>query len=258
MNNRTDMKYNIRVFFKRTTLPICSAVFFLVLFIKSYRLLTTYAVNPLYFASLLLAVPVLFFAGFSVYLNVKDMWVGQCVKISLVFIVIFAIAYNLGYTYFLNEATNQIITDTAKYSRSVRLSSLYDDRHLEIFPDSIPENAHDISFTYIPLYRYGKESVTLYFKSDKNTVNELEADAKDRCLWYSTPEIAKQLDIQMQYEHYKYTPYESNAADPLPDDFTIYVFASNHLEEDEFGILTYAAFSPDRGEVIFNSRFWWN
>lgn len=256
-NSREAVRYTVRVFLKRTTLPILSALVFLFLFIKSYRMITVYAVNPLYFVSLTLAIPSVLFAGFSVYLNVKDMWVGQSVKITVALLIVSAIGYNLGYTYFLNEATNQIIKDPAKYERAVRLSSLYEDRKLNVFPKAIPADASDVEFTYIPLYRYDRETVTLYFKAGEETLKALADELESKCLWQASCEVAQKLDAQMRYEHFKNTPYESAAASPLPDDFTVYVFASSHLDEDTYGILTYAAVSLERGEVILNSAFWW-
>ncbi len=258
MNPSSDKKYAVKLFLQRTSLPIAAAVIFLFLFLKSYRILTMYAINPTYFFSLSLAIPFLVFTGLAVYVNVKDVWVTGSIKATVAFAVIFAISYNLGYTYFLNEATNKIIHDPTKYPRAVRLSSLYSDRQLDAFPAEIPENAEDVEFTYIPLYRYGKESVTAYYKTDAENARELKESFKTRCIWHGTAAIAQIFDIQMRYEHYKYTPYESPHAVPLPDDFELYLFASQHLETDAFGMLTYAAVNEKSCEVILSSAFWWN
>lgn len=258
MDYSAEKRYELRLFFKRTTLPALAALIFLYLFLKSYLTLTLYAINPTYFFSLLLAVPFLFFTGLAIYVNVKDVWVTGSIKATVIFAVIFAISYNLGYTYFLNEATNKIINDPSKYSRAVRLSSLYSDRRLDVFPEEIPDNAEDIAFTYIPLYRYGKESVTVYYKTDAETVREFKESFGSRCLWRGTCAEAQTFDVQMKYEHYKYTPYESAHAVPLSDDFDLYIFASQHLETDAFGMLTYAAINEESCEVILSSAFWWN
>ncbi|MBQ6788922.1 MAG: hypothetical protein IJO81_01905 [Clostridia bacterium] len=253
-----EKRYEIRLFFKRTTLPILAALIFLYLFLKGYLTLTLYAINPTYVFSLVLAVPFLFFTGLAIYVNVKDVWVTGSIKTTVIFAVIFAISYNLGYTYFLNEATNKIINDPAKYPRAVRLSSLYEDRELDVFPKEIPQNAEDVMFTYIPLYRYGKESVTAYYKTDRETVEELVDHFENKCIWHGDVATAQIFDVQMKYEHYKYTPYESLHADPLPDSFELYLFASQHLETDAYGILTYAAVNGKTCEVILSSAFWWN
>jgi hypothetical protein len=258
MDHSAEKRYELRLFFKRTTLPALAALIFLYLFLKSYLTLTLYAINPTYFFSLLLAVPFLFFTGLAIYVNVKDVWVTGSIKATVIFAVIFAISYNLGYTYFLNEATNKIINDPSKYSRAVRLSSLYTDRRLDVFPEEIPDNAEDIAFTYIPLYRYGKESVTVYYKTDAETIRELKERFDSRCLWSGTCAEAQTFDVQMKYEHYKYTPYESAHAVPLSDDFELYLFTSQHLETDAFGLLTFAAVNEESCEVILSSAFWWN
>ena len=258
MDKSAENKYNVKLFWARTILPIILALVFLFLFLKSYRILTLFAINPTYFFSLSLAVPSLFFTGLAIYVNKKDIWITGSIKITLIFAVIFAIGYNLGYTYFLNEATNKIIHDPAKYERAVRLSSLYADRRLDVFPTEIPEGAEDVMFTYIPLYRYGKESVTAYYKTDRETVDELIDHFENKCIWHGDVATAQIFDVQMKYEHYKYTPYESLHAEPLPDSFELYLFASQHLETDAFGMLTYAAISEETCEVILSSAFWWN
>lgn len=225
-------------------LAICSFIFFIVL----YLYFNVIAIEPSYLGGLLFLIPFIIYSLIAYFESLKKL--NKIFSNILSFVLIFILGYLMIFAFFFVGvfAASTQTTNPSKYEKVLRLSNFPENELLEYFPKEISENATNIKFRYYPALGQGGTRLELMFQTDPTSIDYYITEFSSKAIWIGKFEETLSTDFAINEYTFRYFGYK-----PLPDDFDIYIFASENFNH---GKLSLVAISESSNTIIFLAERW--
>lgn len=239
--------------FKKAPFPAIVTILSFVVFIGVYWLMTAKSIEPHYFKGLIFAIPFICFGIITFFTAKGKLKFGVSSTITICLIFILGIGSLFMFIYIAIIESTDLITDTSKYERVLKVTGYPNKELIKYFPNKIPRNAKNVVFKYSPAFLQGGEDFNLKFETDSPSINNYSNEFSKKAKW-----IGKWSNSQTENNGIILGTFGMVGYDALPEDFTIYLFDSKpyHSNDWNHGHLSTAAISKQRNMIIFVSEDW--
>lgn len=239
----------------RTLFPVIMTCVSFLLFLAAYWAVTQRVVEPYYFVGLIFLVPTICFGAISYQSAKNKMDFKTSFITTAIAVIVLGLAMLIAFAFIVFDNATTITTDPGLYERALDLSGLPPYLLEETFPDTIPNDADNISFRYNPAILQGGETLALKYETNQDSIETLVGEFSRKAAW-----IGKATDSDAgSYGIFTGTFYILDLADSgLPEDFTIYVFYGKPSRPNDWnhGKRSLVAISERSNEALFLADAW--
>lgn len=242
---------------KRAKFSISMTVVFFILFAGVYWFLSQRTIEPHYYLGLIFAIPFVSCAVVT-YLIIKGVIKRPCqtliISMTVLFFVGFGILALIAIPCTIIHDETADVKDIGSYERVIKLSKIPANL-IDVFPDTIPDEAKATQFYYHPFaIGQGGQEIALEFEADSDTINDYTDEISKRAEWIGKVGTRK----ADQYGVFAGTFYIFDYANSgLPNDYDIYVIYSRDDSADwNHGEQSLIAISKKKQDIIYYASVW--
>lgn len=238
---------------KKAVFPFVMTVLSLLGFLSLYWWINVISISYKFLSGLVFSIP-FFTYLFLTFLTLKLKIKAKAANILIaVLIPVFAITMLFALLFLSIKEATTITTDPNKYERVLKLTHYPQNEITKHFPESIPEIAEDVKFSYNPQFLQGGENFTLGFKADVSYVKDMIQEYQSSCQFIGN--AAEDLEAYGFFSHPTNRYFEDSN---IPASFDVYVIDSKPDHPDDFnhGMKYGFLVSQSRDEIVYFADSW--